>query len=100
MIPFKLTNKAKVDLKDIAIYTQEKWNKQQRNIYLKQFDDAFHKLAKTPSMGINCDFIRQGYRKFPQGSHVIFYKDGSTSTIEIIRILHKQMDYSSNLGNP
>jgi len=100
MIPFKLTNKAKADLKDIAIYTQEKWNKQQRNIYLKQFDDAFHKLAKTPSIGISCDFLMHGYKKFPQGSHVIFYKAGSNSKIEIIRVLHKQMDYSSKLDNP
>ena len=33
-----------------------------------------------------------GYRKFPEGSHVIFYKPGTTAVIEVIRILHRSMD--------
>jgi toxin ParE1/3/4 len=45
---FALTNKAKADLREIAIYTQERWGQQQRNFYLKQFDAAFHFLAKHP----------------------------------------------------
>jgi toxin ParE1/3/4 len=47
MAIFTLTNKAKADLKSIAIYTQKKWGRQQRAIYLKQFDDSFHLLADT-----------------------------------------------------
>lgn len=100
MIPFKLTSKAKTDLKNIGIYTQEKRGRQQRLDYLKQFDDIFHKIAQSLSIGIRCDYVLEGYRKFPQGTHVIFYKEGSDSIIEIIRILHKQMDCSSNLANP
>ena len=37
------------------------------------------------------------YRKFPQGSHIVFYKDGSTSKIEIIRVLHKSMDVDTQI---
>ncbi len=94
---FTLTNKAKADLKSIAIYTQRKWGKSQRALYLKQFDDAFHLLADSPDVGTNCDFIKLGYRKFPHISHVIFYRIVDDSQIEIVRILHKRMDVEINL---
>lgn len=100
MKPFQLTSKAKSDLRQIAIFTEKQWGRDQRNLYLKQIDDAFHLLADTPLAGKDCGYIKEGYRKFPQGSHVIFYKDGSTSKVEIIRILHKQMDVASKFINP
>ncbi len=92
MKPFTLTVLAKSDLKDIALFTQRKWGREQRNVYLKQFDDSFWLLSENPDMGKPCDAIRDGYRKFPQGSHVIFYKQIGSQEILIIRILHKSMD--------
>lgn len=95
MIAFKLTREAKQDLRKIAIFTEKRWGKNQRYLYIKQFDDAFHLLAETPSVGKKCDYIKIGYRKFPQGSHIIFYREGTKSKITIIRILHKNMDIES-----
>jgi len=89
---FKLSTKAKSDLHNIAQYTEAQWDKAQRNHYLKQLDGTFHLLAKHPAIGKDCGEIRAGYRKFPQGNHVIFYKQSSNNTIQIIRILHKSMD--------
>ncbi|MBK6510716.1 MAG: type II toxin-antitoxin system RelE/ParE family toxin [Haliea sp.] len=80
------------DLKSIATYTQRRWGKEQRRIYAKQFDDAFHMLANTHEAGIACDVIKVGYRKFPIGSHVIFYRARSDTEMEIVRIIHKRMD--------
>ena len=97
---FQLTNRAKLDLKSIAAYTQRKWGKEQRRIYLKQFDDAFHLLAKTPDIGIACDYIKLGYRKFPVTSHVVFYQALSENKIEIVRVLHKRMEAKPLLGEP
>ncbi|MBU0911525.1 MAG: type II toxin-antitoxin system RelE/ParE family toxin [Gammaproteobacteria bacterium] len=92
MRAFVLRQKAMADLRAIAIFTEQRWGKQQRNLYIKQFDDTFHLLAKTPMAGKDCDYIKQGYRKFPQGSHLIFYKDSDSGQIEIVRILHKNVD--------
>ena len=89
---FSLTEAAKADLKSIATYTQRRWGKEQRRIYAKQFDDAFHMLANTHEAGVACDVIKVGYRKFPIGSHVIFYRARSDTEMEIVRILHKRMD--------
>jgi toxin ParE1/3/4 len=97
MRPFTLTQRAKADLRAIAIYTEEKWGIEQRNLYIKQFDDAFHLLAASPALGKTCDDILPGYRKFPQGSHLVFYRDGTSSAIQIIRILHRSMDTEPQL---
>lgn len=94
---FALTNKAKADLHSIAVFTQEHWGDKQRNFYIKQLDDAFHMLGRSPELGKSCDEIMPGYRKFPQGSRIVFYKEGSTSKIEVIRILHKSMDVETKI---
>jgi len=92
MKPFALTQKAKSDLRAIAIYTEQRWGKDQRNLYIMQLDDAFRFLANNPQAGKRCDDIKPGYRKFPQGSHIIFYRDGTDFVVEIVRILHDGMD--------
>jgi toxin ParE1/3/4 len=94
---FTLTQKAKADLKSIAVYTQRTWGKEQRNTYLHQFDDAFHVLSDSPAAGSECDFIKKGYRKFPVSSHLIFYRSINQSEIEIVRILHKRMDVKEQI---
>ena len=100
MKSFVLTNSAKADLRNIAFYTQQKWGREPRNIYVKQFDEAFHMLADTPFVGKACETIRAGYKKFPIGSHIIFYREGTNSSIEIVRILHKRMDVELNFQEP
>jgi toxin ParE1/3/4 len=64
-------------------------------LYIKQFDEGFHLLSETPAIGKKCDDIKIGYRKFPQGSHLVFYREMTKSKIRIIRILHKSMDVES-----
>ncbi|MFC1777286.1 type II toxin-antitoxin system RelE/ParE family toxin [Pseudomonadota bacterium] len=36
-----------------------------------------------------------GYRSFQQGSHVVYYKE--SNVIEIIRVLHEQMDVGTHI---
>ena len=99
MNTFSLTRRAKADLKSIAKFTEKTWGREQRCIYIKQFDDTFHVLSDTPEIGSNCNYIKENYRKFPQGSHVIFYLVASQNNIQIIRILHKNMDVLSKFGD-
>ena len=94
---FQLSKEAKNDLRSIALFTENRWGRVQRNFYLKQLDQAFSLLAENPNLGTSCDYVRVGYRKFPQGSHLIFYKLNSESAIVIVRILHKSMDVDTRL---
>lgn len=97
MRPFLLTAAARQDMMDIGRFTADKWGKRQRDRYLKQLDDAFKLLARQPEIGRDAEEIRSGYRKFSQGSHVIFYREGSDSRIVVIRILHASMDVDRHL---
>jgi toxin ParE1/3/4 len=92
---FQLSKDAKSDLRSIAFFTENRWGKAQRNLYIKQMDDAFLFLAQNSNAGTSSDYIRKGYRKFQQGSHIIFYKPGVSAKILVVRILHKSMDYDS-----
>ena len=98
MKQYDLSVKAKQDLKDIAILTESRWGREQRNLYLKQIDSSFTLLANKSHLGKPCDEILKGYSKFPHGSHMIFFKRTDVDTILIIRILHKRMDYTANLN--
>lgn len=96
MPTLKVTKKAKEDLIGIARFTEATWGRDQRKFYLKQLDSTFHALTENPSLGRKCDEIRQTYYKYPEGSHVIFFRLGTDSSIEIIRVLHKCMDVASH----
>jgi toxin ParE1/3/4 len=97
MNKFVLSAKAKSDLTKIAKYTQLTWGQAQRNNYLKLLDNSFQLLAAEPELGINCNYIREGYSKYPQSSHVIYYKEHKADQILIVRILHKSMDVNRAL---
>jgi toxin ParE1/3/4 len=98
MRSFELTKAALEDLKSIARFTEERWGVRQRNTYLKEVDQVFRTLAKNPKMGRSCDEIREGYRKIPHASHVIYYKQEDEETVLIVRILHMMMDVDTNIG--
>ncbi len=97
MSGFTLSNKAASDVKEIGRYTQKEWGREQRNRYLAILDACFRSLAANPLMGKDCGEIRNGYRKHSTGSHVIFYRQTTNDTIEIVRILHKRMDIEHQL---
>lgn len=82
---------------EIGRFTTEKWGKRQRDKYLKQLDDAFKLLSRRPEIGKDADDIKPGFKKFSQGSHIIFYREGADSKIVVIRILHNSMDVDRHL---
>ncbi|MDA3902458.1 MAG: type II toxin-antitoxin system RelE/ParE family toxin [Desulfuromusa sp.] len=98
MASLTLTEAAKGDLKNIARFTQSRWNREQRNNYLKILDSNFCQLANNPAMGMACNEIKAGYYKFPAESHMIFYRKRADQKIEIVRVLHKSMDVEIQLS--
>jgi toxin ParE1/3/4 len=96
MPTFRLAVKAISDLKSIALYTQDKWGREQRNKYLRELDECFRMLTMDPKLGRSCDEILPGYRKYHLNRHLVFYRE-SEEGILIIRILHDRMDIESHL---
>lgn len=96
---FRLSAAADADLRKIAAHTLEQWGEPQRDAYVTELFDAFARLADTPQIAASADNIREGYRKFPQGSHIVFFRKSETHNIEIIRVLHKRMDADIHLSS-
>lgn len=94
MYSFRITPRARDDIKSIARYTERHWGKTQRNIYLRDLESRFVWLAKNPLLGKKRSDITEGYYSFPQGEHVVFYLIGQQG-IEFIGIPHKEMDVIS-----
>jgi len=92
---FRLSAKAMDDLRAIGRYTQDNWGREQRNKYLSMLDACFYTIVHQTGIGIACDYIRLGYRKYHAGRHLIFYRQNAKD-IEIIRILHDSMDIASH----
>ena len=97
MPSFRLTQRARQDLREVAEYTEATWGKAQRNRYMTALDTALHRLAERPLTGRQCDFVRPGYRRQPAGEHVIYYRHDGGSDIEIMAFLHKRQDPLTNL---
>jgi len=88
---FRITPRAKQDLRNIARYTLLTWGRPQRDKYLRAIDRRFSWLAANPNLGTHRPEIKEGYFSYPQGSHVIFYlmrEDG----IDVIGVPHQRMD--------
>lgn len=91
MKTYRLTPAAKRDLSSIWDYTQERWDANQAETYVTEIRAAIERIATNPDRGRTCNEIRQGYRRYSIGSHLIFYVDKADS-VDVIRILHQRMD--------
>lgn len=96
MTRFIISPRARADVEAIWNYTAEHWGLAQAETYIRQIQAAVEILASNPTRGRPCDDIRAGYRKYPAGSHILFYRlkaDG----IDVARILHGRMDFDRHL---
>jgi toxin ParE1/3/4 len=88
--------RAAADLDDIWEYTTERWGERQAAIYLRLIKAAIGVVAADPKAGRVCDEVRLGYRRYPVGSHMLFYRVTKV-TIVVVRILHQRMDVERHL---
>ncbi len=91
MTNYRVTPRARDDLKSIGRYTEQKWGKLPRNKYLKQLELRFKWIAENSLLGRNRFDICEGVYSFPQAEHVVFYRF-RLEVVEIIGVLHQEMD--------
>jgi toxin ParE1/3/4 len=95
---YRISKEALNDLEKIWLYTFEVWSKEQADHYFNLLMDEIEYLSENPKSGKDYNDIRKGYFRSRVKSHFIFYKINlNNGKIEIIRILHQQMDISSRL---
>ena len=97
MTKYRLSNLAKQDLIDIAIYGDKNFGIQQSDQYRDKLQNRFELLAEQPFLFPAVDHIHTGYRRSVCGKHSIYYRI-KDNIIEIMRILGQQ-DHSQCLGD-
>ena len=91
-----LSPRAKRDLAGIWNYTRKNWGEGQAELYIRTVQAAIETVAADPGLGRSCDHVRKGYRSFPAGSHVLFFRV-TAAGIDVVRILHPRMDFKRHL---
>lgn len=97
MAKYKLTNQAVDDLTQIWKYTIERWSENQADKYYQMLLDNFNEVANNPDLGKNYSIITENLLGWRAGRHLIFYRKMEENEIEIIRILHEQMDLKNRI---
>lgn len=97
---YKISKQAEIDLENIWLYTFEEWSIYQADYYFDLIMDEIEYISKNPKTGEDYNEIRKGYFRSRVKSHFIFYKINlKEENIEIIRILHQQMDIESHIND-
>jgi toxin ParE1/3/4 len=97
---YRISKEALNDLEKLWLYTLETWSLEQADRYFKLLMDEIEYLSVNPKSGKNYSHIRMGYFRSRVKSHFIFYKmNPKDNELEIIRILHQQMDIESRLDD-
>jgi toxin ParE1/3/4 len=86
-----LREAALADLEAIWLYTSNEWSVDQADHYVWALLERCEWLTENPLLGKQRDDIKVGYRYFPEGMHLVFYKQ-TKSGIDVIGFLHQSMD--------
>jgi toxin ParE1/3/4 len=96
MSRYVVSPRARADLEDIWDYTAERWGADQAEEYIRLLQRAIETIADDPRKGRSCDEVREGYRKYSAGSHMLLYREVDAG-VDIVRVLHSRMDFERHL---
>jgi toxin ParE1/3/4 len=82
---------AREDLRQILIYTQERWGAEQRRRYRALMYQAMRSLLDYPERGRTREEYFPDCRGLPAEHHIIFYRLTDDEVV-IVRILHGNQD--------
>lgn len=94
---YKVSPRALEDLDAIADYTLGEWGRDQAVNYIQSLYDRFDWLADNPKLGPVRRDIRHGLRSYPEGAHVIYYRQAPDG-IQIVGVLHGAQDIETYFG--
>ena len=97
MAKFQISKKAWEDIAGIWNYTVEMWSEAQADRYYNILLDACEAIAENTVHGKHYEEIGKNLFGLSIEKHIIFYRIISNDEIEIVRILHKQMDLKNRI---
>lgn len=97
MPKFLITKKAVADLTAIWNYTFDVWSEAQADKYYDLLIATCNEVAKNPEKGKKYFEIQPKVFGVKVGRHVIFYRVVRLGEVEVLRILHEQLDLKRTL---
>ena len=88
---YQLTEEADRDVEEILAYSVKSFGVVQTQHYFEDLKECIELLSDNPDMGFSAEDILPEYLCFPHESHMIFYKNLSSSIL-VVRILHQRMN--------
>ncbi|MGC4085517.1 MAG: type II toxin-antitoxin system RelE/ParE family toxin [Vicinamibacterales bacterium] len=85
-MPYRLTTRARRDLLGIWLHIAEE-NESAADRLIENITERFLLLASHPEAGRTRDDVRAGYRGFPVGRYVIFYRVEERG-VAIVHVTH------------
>jgi len=95
---YLLSESAQQDILSIRDYTLKQWGKTQTGKYLSLLQKRLEWLADNPALGKKRDEVKEGYNSFPEGRHIIFYRNADGG-IEVMAIIHQSEDIDTHFDN-
>jgi toxin ParE1/3/4 len=97
MASYLLSKKAVLDLSAIWNYTVETWSEKQADKYYFMLLDTCQDIADGKLSGKMYPEIRNEIFGYRAGQHILFYRKLNHEKVEVIRILHTQMDLKNRV---
>ncbi|AZO11945.1 MULTISPECIES: type II toxin-antitoxin system RelE/ParE family toxin [unclassified Mesorhizobium] len=92
----RISPRAKRDLDGIWDYSLNQWGAERAEAYIRSIHSVVTLMDQFPAIARNASDVRPGLLKYAVGSHVVYLRMNHQS-IDIVRILHQQMDYPRHL---
>jgi len=96
MADYILSERAALDIEDIADYGLTNFGVSKSREYGQGLEVCLDQLAVSPLMGLGADEISNGLRRYLYESHWIFYVQ-RIGGIRVVRVLQKNMDFVRHL---
>lgn len=93
---YVLTPLASQDLKDIWKYNKRNWGEAQAIRYTNLIRSTLEDLCIHPEKGRQLENLADGLKYQKSGKHLLFYFT-NMAQIQVVRMLHEQMDHSRHL---
>lgn len=94
--PIRYAEEARQDIRDILVFTEKRWGRQQRSAYRAALDRAFVTIRDNPYIGKSRDDLVNGARVFVVREHLVIYTV-EEAAIVVLRVVHGRLDISSRL---
>ena len=87
---------AREDIRDILVFTEKRWGRQQRAVYRAALDEAFATIRANPQIGRSRDDLLIGVRTFVVREHTVLYTVDEDA-ITVLRVVHGRIDITGEL---